>query len=267
MQYFSRIKGHEMKLITKKALLLPALFMTSLSWAEINIDTEQCNMKLNNTLTVTPEHILIKDSDETLVDIYNNKMVFVRGELITLDPMQQALVIEYSEAIRQSIPKLGDIAVDAVDIAYSAISAAIGYEHESPNIKNKFEQLKRQIANKYQNNEGHFTFSNGELNHSMDGDGIDEVVEELMADMMPSIIGSLLSRIGDSMANGDLEISDLENLGERVEYEVESRAEVIEQKAEAFCQDMIAVNQLEDKLVGTNLKLIHLDLIAIEQTN
>ncbi|MDC2887896.1 DUF2884 family protein [Psychrosphaera algicola] len=226
-----------------------------------------CDLELNNALTITPKHILIKNEDETLIDIYDDKMVFVRGDLIELDSKQQKLVTEYAASLRAAIPDIGEIAIEAVDIAFQGIQAAFGQMPENSKLSSKFDEIKTKIKDKYESEDSHYSFSNGEFNHQIDGSGIDESVEELMEDMIPSLIGGLISNIGNSIANGESSFSDLDNLDDRIEQEIESRADEIEIKANKFCEKLKLVDKMEDELTASNSKFANFDLIKINEND
>lgn len=254
-----------MKLLALTTLVAATLFVSPYSQAaNISVDNH-CDLELNNELTITPQHILIKNEDETLIDIYKDSMVFVRGDLIELDAKQQKLVKAYSESLRTAIPEIGEIAIDAVEIAFQGIQAAFGHMPENSNLSTKFDEIKEQIKDKYENGDGHYSFSDGEFNHLADGDGIDESVEDLMEEMIPSLIGGLISNIGNSIASGESSFSDLDNLDDRIEHEIESRADEIEIKADKFCEKLKRVDQMEDELTASDPKLANFDLLNIKE--
>ncbi len=224
-----------------------------------------CDMELNDTLTVTPQHLLIKQGDETVIDIYNDSMVFVRGERISLTDDQQAMIEEYSTSIRASVPEVMEIAVEAVEVAFDGINAAFGEFADLSTTKDKFEEIKQSVRDKYESNNGHYTFSEGEFSVNIDDPEVDQAVEEIMEDMMPQVVGSLLSNLGAAISNGDSDFSNFDNMEERIESEIDARADAIELKADAFCQKLKRVDQIESQLVASNIKLMELDLINIKQ--
>lgn len=253
-----------MKLPFKVATIATALLLSTSLFAETAVHTEQCELELNNTLTIMPDHILIKDDEETLIDIYQDKMVFVSGELVELDAEQQVWVQDYATTLRDAIPRLGEIAVEAVDVAYEGVMAAFDMDDENEKIAAKFADIKQKIKQKYQDtNNGYYTFADGELSQSVDGNGIDQAVEELMEDLMPVMIGSLISKIGDSISSGDDSFADLENLADDVERQIEGKADAIGKKAEQFCLDLKRADDIENQLIASNLKFIDFDLLSI----
>lgn len=236
------------------------LFAANSTFAHDN----NCDMELNNTLTVTPQHVLIKKDDETVIDIYQDKMLFVRGDLVSLSSEQQEMVAEYSSSIRQAVPEVMDIAIDAVEIAFDGINAAFGDFADLSTTKEKFEEIKERIGDKYQADNGHYTFHDGEFNINVDDPEIDQAVEDIMEDVMPQVVGSLLSNLGEAISSGDSDFSKFDNMEERIEAEIDERSKAIEVKADAFCKKLKEMDKLEERLVASNDKLADLDLLNIK---
>lgn len=247
--------------LTKTGLFVAALFSAS-TFAHTELNTQHCEIKLNYDLAISPEHIRIIDNDQTLVDIYQDKQVFIKGEMVTLTPQEQTLINTYSDHIRRSIPEVSQIATEAVSIAYQGISAALGSQVNLDKTKAKFDQLQQKIEQEFNNKQGHYSFRQGNFSTSVDNHGIDEMVEEIVEEMVPQLIGSLMINLGSAMANGDTDFSQFDGIDDKIEQEIESRAEVIEQKAEAFCQRLTQANEVEQQLIANN-KLQHLDLLKV----
>jgi len=223
----------------------------------------QCDLELNNELNITPKHILIKESDETIVDIYNDETIFINGDQITLDNEQQKLVTEYSLALRAAVPQVAEIAVDAVEVAFEGINAGLGNMINLDNTRDKFEEIKTRINDKYNQNEGHYSFSEGNFSTNIEDEQIGDAVKDVIKDVAPQLIGKVLANIGNSMAEGNMDFSDLDGLDTRIESEIDARTEDLEQKADEFCKNLKRVDKIEDNLIATNHKFTNLDLIKI----
>lgn len=251
-----------------KQSMIAVLLATGLTFSaqstahNINVDSE-CNISLNNELSISPQHIRIIENDETLVDIYKDQMVFIKGEQVTLDAEQQKLVAQYSQGIREAIPDGAELAINAVNIAYDAIQAAFAPHVNLEQSREKFEQVQKRIRDKFSQQQGYYSFTEGDFNMTIDDEEVDVMVEELIEDMMPNLIGGIFSKIGSAIANGDQDV-DFDNFGNQIEKEIESRAEEIEQQAHQLCKNLETVNDIEDALFASNSKFIHLDLLKVE---
>lgn len=253
-----------MKALLIASVIASSLFYTSAASADASPSKNSCDLELNNELLITPKHILIKENDETLIDIYEDKMVFIKGDMVTLSKSQQKLVHEYAAMLRKSIPEIGEIAIEAVDLAFQGIQAAFGPIEGNQKINAKFKEVKQKIKQRYEDSDGYYSFSEGNFNHHIDGNGIDESIEEIMEEMIPVFIGGLISNIGNSIANGGNSLENLDNIGERIEQEIEAKSDHIEQKAHQFCESLKVADGIENELVASDSNLKHFDLLNIK---
>ena len=248
--------------LLKSSLLATALASSS-AFAHIDVSTDQCDVELNYDLSISPKHIRIIDNDQTIIDIYNDEVLFIKGDQVSLTSDQQQLVGRYAENIRQSIPEAAEIATEAVGVAYEGIRAAIGSKVDLSETEEKFELVKARINEKFNSETGHYRFSQGNLSTNSDNKEIEAMVEDVVEEVIPKLIGSLMMNIGSAMAGGETSFKDLENLGDKIEKEVEARAEVLEYKANAFCSRLKEVDKIEQELVAQNDNFGHFNLLKI----
>lgn len=250
------------KSVTTTSIIAAALLSSS-AYANIELSNEQCDVELNYDLSVSPEHIRIIDKDETMIDIYQDQVLFIKGNQISLNETEQQLVSEYAASIRQSVPEVAKIATEAVKVAYQGISAALGQHVDLTETEQRFEQLQSKIDASFNNKAGHYSFHQGEFKTNGNNEEIELMVEEIVEDMVPKLIGSIMMNIGNAMANGDTSLEDLANLGDNIEQEIEGRADVIEQRAKAFCNKLKQVDKMEQQLVAVNSEFSYFDLLKV----
>lgn len=258
------MKKMQLKTLTN-LMVLASLFSSAGVLAHGVEFDRQCDLELNNELNITPKHILIKESDVTLVDIYNDEIIFVNGDEVTLDNEQQKLVTEYSLALRAAVPQVAEIAVDAVEVAFEGINAGLGNMVDLDNTRDKFEEIKSRINERYNENDGHYSFSEGNFSTNIEDEQIDDAVKDVIKDVAPQLIGKVLANIGNAMAEGNMDFSELDGLDARIENEIDDRTQELEQKAAVFCDNLKRVDKIEDTLMASNLKFIHLDLINLKR--
>ena len=248
----------------KNKLVLPVIASTLLLFNSVsaNAHNNECHLSLKNDLSVTPDHIRIIEDDETMVDIYKDRILFIKGEQIQLTDKQQSMINEYSTSIRKAIPEVTEIAIEAVGLAFEGLNAGLGKFVDMEVHEDKFKIIQEKIREKYNSNEGRYSITEGEFNMDIDDGEVDELVNEIVDDMVPTIIGGLISNMGQAIASGD--DIDFDNFGENIEREIEAKADLIEVKADAFCNSMKRVDKLEQALVATNPKFVYLDLLEIE---
>lgn len=244
--------------------LISAAIMSSSAFAKISMSNEQCDVELKHDLSISPEHIRIIDQDKTVIDIYRDKMLFIEGEQVDLTGAEQQLVSDYASNVRSSVKDVASIATEAVSIAYQGISVALGDHVDLSETQEKFSELEQRINEKFDPATGHYSFTQGEFNSRIDNSEIDAMVEEVVEDMVPRLIGSLMMNIGSAVANGNTDFSQFENIGDKIEKEVEARAENLEGKAKLFCQKLRKMDALEEQLVAVNTNFTHFDLLTIK---
>ena len=248
--------------LLNKTIIASTLLSTS-AFAHVEFSNDQCDISLNYDLSVSPEHIRIIDNDQTMIDIYKDELLFVKGDQVNLSASEQKLVSDYAASIRQSVPEVAKIATEAVSIAYHGINTALGQHVDLAETESRFNELKNKIDEKFNSDNGHYSFRQGEFNTTADNQELEVMVEEIVEDMVPKLIGSLMMNIGSAMSSGETSFKDLENLGDRIEQEIEGKAEVLEQRAHAFCKKLKQVDKMEDQLVAANSKFTHFDLLKV----
>lgn len=257
------------KTIRNISLVTAAVMSTSafsnVHMDNVNINTDQCDITLNYDLTISPDHILIIEDDETMIDIYNDKMLFIKGEKIDLSPEQQTMVSNYANSLRSTIPEVSGIAVEAIGIAYEGINAAFGDHIDTESTREKFDELESRITEKYNSQNGHYNFSQGNFNTNINDDEVDVLVQDLIQDIVPQLIGGIMANVSKAMMSGDADFSEFDNIGDRVDQEIEARADELEERAEAFCYSLKEVDELEHDLVASNTKFIYFDLLNLKQ--
>ncbi len=247
-----------------KATFIAAAMASSSAFAHVEISSDQCDIDLNYDLSISPQHIRIIENDETMIDIYKDEIVFIKGEQIELNNEQQKLVTQYATDIRKSVPEVAQIATEAVSIAYQGINAALGQHIDMAETKEKFAQLEQKIGEKFNTTDGHYTFSQGEFTSNVESQEVEVMVEEIVEDMVPQLIGSLMANIGTAMAKGEANFDDFDNIGENIEKEVEARADELEKKAEAFCARLKHVDEIEADLIASNTQFVYFDLLNVK---
>lgn len=253
------------KNIITSLALITTTFMSSAAFANVHLDTDSCDIELNYDLTISPEHIRIIDQDETMVDIYKDKILFLRGEQIQLNQNQQVMITQYATHIRNAIPEVTEIAVEAISMAYEGINLALGNHADMSETQEKFSDLENKLKQKFESKDGHYSFKQGSFNTSIEDEAVDELVEDIVSDVVPQLVGGILSNIGIAMMSGESDLSELEDIGENIEKEMELRGESIEQRAEEFCLSLKKVDELEQALLASNSQFIYLDLLNLKQ--
>jgi len=247
-------------------LVAPVLF-------SIQSQASQCNIHFNYGVVIDPLHIRILNTDKTYVQINGKSQLFVSGREIKLTEEQQALVAQYSQGIRKQIPEIISIAIEGVDVGLKAVNKVIaGLTGENSashqRLQKRFDELQWRIRKRFNQTDNNFYIA------SQDFDDFDEIFagefENEIEAIVSESIGTILTAVGDAMANKDQENSEkrvntfddrLSSMGNELELEIGSKANAIESKAELFCQQLKLLNNIETQLIQTITQLKGFDLI------
>ena len=102
-----------------KTLIATALIMaSSASFAHDNsFSTDSCNVDLTGGINISANEITFSKNKSPLYTISNHDTLLVNGEAVDLSNAQQRLVGQYSRSIREVLPEVKSIALDAIDLA------------------------------------------------------------------------------------------------------------------------------------------------------
>lgn len=242
---------------------LTVLLSTNVAFAHENtFSNNACNIQLNHDVTITPDHILIRSNDKTLYDFYNDDMVFYKGEKVTLTAEQNELVFQYVKGSRALVPAINSVVVDSIQIASDALSKTFDELGIDNDIESKFTDLQYTLQQQYSLADGTYHFSNDKLQTDYANQKIDDAIEDVMEELVPSLVGNVLQLVGKAMTEGEDGFAHLEGLDERIEQEIETQTERLEERVEVLCQDVKRLNELEDKIQKSSSEFNQFDVIS-----
>ncbi len=235
-----------------------------------------CNINLHQGVTVTPSYVKVFDKHHTLYQISKNGEMTIDGKTVSLDSTQQQTAAQYAEGIRSSVPKAVAIATDAIELASKGVGEAMGTLFgENSDIQIRIEDVMAKAKEKV--NES-LSRSGDEFTISPDGfddmdNIIDEELEQEIEKVVMSSMGSIFSLIGQAMSEGDGDFEQrmeafgekMEKWGEELEASLEAQADDIEEKAEALCQQLKEVDELETKLQSQVPEFAKFDLLEVDR--
>ncbi|MDA8621500.1 YggN family protein [Psychrosphaera sp.] len=246
------------------AIAVPTLLFASNAFAHNDgIVTQQCDVTFKNKVSITPEHILVIEGNQTVYDIYNNETIFYKGEQVKLSPSDAALISRFSNETRSLIPTITEIAIEAVGIAFDGINAGLGQFGDSKKLDSKLANVKARLEEKFANQDGHYTFEEGSFNMDFADEELDNAIGEVVEQALPSLIGGVFQMLGSAIANGETDFTELENLEANIEQEIEARAELLEEKADVVCDKVEELAFLEKQIQAAHPNLRDFDLIDV----
>ena len=185
--------------------------------------------------------------------------LFVDGREHKLSAADHRRLSQFEDEMRELVPQTMRVAVEAVDIAFTALGEVAGAMSSTPDktvrsLEEARLRVRRQIS--------------AQPLGVFDEDAVGEIVGPLVAQYVPQIIGGAVSSAVKAVFSGHDDAGDFEARMQRMEGEierkVEARAEALEPLVESMCQRLQRMDAIEDSLQfrlpdGKPLQLFSID--------
>ncbi|MGZ9897647.1 YggN family protein [Shewanella gaetbuli] len=263
------------KWINTLAISTAILAFSSLTpaMAKLSLEDDRCNFTLNYDVTVEPKSLKVSDKGEEKYRVELGQL-FVEGESIQLNTQQQQILTEYSDEVSKQVPEVIELVGEAVTMATQAVNMALT-PLLGDSAGSKIDELmagiqKRVDSMAYQHGDQFFL---GSTETSLE-ETFNEEFEQEMEDIISSSIGSLMMSMGSeimSSEGGSFEekmnafASKMENVGNDIEQQMESKAQVLESRANKVCDDFERLVVLESKVREDIPQLASFKLVNLEQ--
>ncbi|OUS28693.1 hypothetical protein A9Q98_07490 [Thalassotalea sp. 42_200_T64] len=239
-----------------------------------SFSSDNCSVDVNYGIVVEKNNIRFVNDDETYVQINNHQQLFVEGKQVALTDRQQALVSEYSEQINQQVPEVVNLAIDAIDIAFHALTQVMnGLNGENSDNHERLEQvfgkIREKVETRFNETDGNYYLA------QQDFDEFDQFIEDELEgeieELVSSSVGNLLIAVGSAMNSEEGGFDQkmeafgerMERMGEDIEVAVEAKAEKIGLQAEQLCSNLKDLDQLEDELTASIDELAKFNLLTV----
>lgn len=229
-----------------------------------NAKASHCNIDFKYGIIIDEQRIRILEQEQTLIQI-SQKQVFMGGKELNLSPSQINLVREYSQAIREQVPQIVSIALESINLGLKAVNRVIaGLTGENSatqqKLQGRFEELEWRLKARFNHSDNSYYIA------AQDFDDFDDILEGTFENEIKEIvsksIGTLLTAVGEAVANKNSEdepLSDTEKrintfdermklMGDEIELEVSPQAKLLENRAVNFCNALRELDQLEDRI-------------------
>ena len=168
--------------------------------------------------------------------------LFVDGREVALSPADSARIASFEGELRLLLPEARKIATEAVAIAFAAL-----------------EEVSRGLASDPEGSIASLRKSHARIRHEIDSrpivfndKAIESIVEPLVAEFVPGIIGGAMSMAVKAAFAGEEKANEMKRRIEHMEREldarVEKRAEQLEPLVDSLCQRMQRMDALDNAL-------------------
>lgn len=234
-----------------------------------------CDIELEAGIKISKQNIeFIDNSKNTLYKIINNETLIVDGQVIELNANQQSTVTEYSKSIRDVVPEVKSIALDAIELASDGVNMAFNELLGDGNqlgaeITAELAIIHQQIDTHFSVENGFYIDENGIEGDEIFGEDFEQRIEAVVEKAVQNSMGSLLIAVGQQMlfSGGDMDAFEtrMENFGEKIEHEMETRAVEFEKRGEVLCGSIVEIDKLESELQATISELSTINVISARQ--
>jgi hypothetical protein len=239
---------------------LPALAGTTLDSDECNLDSDWSLKPADSALAFSREG----DAKPGRVEL-SGGVLRVDGREIALSAADRDRLRAYERTVRELIPEVQEIALDAIEIAFVAVDeVARGFAGDDPD---QYARTAEKLATARITARRH-------IEDAFEGRGwseaeVERLVEEAVTEMVPVLVSDVVATAvrvalsGDEAAAEALEAR-AERLEREIETKVEGRAKELERRAEGLCVRLVELDRLEADLDVEIAPGQRFDLVRVE---
>lgn len=216
--------------------------VTSADAGADGVERARCRVDSDYALSVSERSVVFtRDAPAPKAVVMRQGRLFVDGRWRELSPADRARVEAFEHGAREAMPEAQQLARDAADVAFTALSeVAAGFSSDPQAAQARYAKVRAQLDARLARSVTATHFSADEL-----GRGIAEAVGEVIPTLLGDIVGGAIS----AAFSGDASrLQRLERLDAQIEAQVAPRAKALEQRAQALCRRMQALDALDDAL-------------------
>lgn len=237
----------------------------------------ECDVNIEGKVALANSVLTITTEDNDVIEIKKGETLHVNGKYVDLSSQQHEWVASYYNGINEAVPAVADIALDGVSIASTAVTEVLGNllgtdTAAIDKIQYKLDEIRDKIQYNFYADDGSIRldstdFSEGEVFGPQWEEEFEETIEEIVA----SSIGHLMVAIGTQLifSGGDTSEFEqrMETFAQDIEYKIEGQAELLEEKADELCMQMVSIDFAENQLQASMSELSGLDVISVNTSN
>lgn len=247
----------------KRAALPIALLLASgMVQAHSDQGGRHASCDIGSDYSVSPyrEAFVFKGEDGKPADIgLGGGRLFIDGKEQTLTPADHQRLVAFESELHALVPQMKEVAIEATDIAFTALIEVARALASDPvpaisDLEQAHVKVRRQI-----DTTPLFAFND---------DAIGSVIEPIMTEYVPEIAGgatkmALKAVFGGEKARTAFQAR-MDRMGRELDTRVDARAKALEPLAEAMCQRLRKMDDLDNTLEfrlpnGQNLQLLRVD--------
>lgn len=253
----------------KTTLATAALFVCTSTFAH----DSSCDADIQGGISIQQNVVEFSQHKKSLYKIVDDQYLFVKGEEVYLDNNQQALVSQYSKEIKAIVPQAKGVALEALDLAVDGVNLAFNELLGSGNdvgheLTMSLNDIRAEINENLSLENGLYVDENGIDGEDLIGEEFEQRIESVMEEAIKNSMGSLMIAVGQEMlfSGGDMEAFEtrMEDFGQRIEHEMETKGEALEKSANAICSSLVEIDKLENRMTNEIDALADFNMLNVD---
>lgn len=208
-------------------------------------DDLRCNVHSDYDVQIDDDHVSFsrEGAAPAKVELHDG-LLTIDGRHAVLSKEDEARIARLLKETRVLAPEVAAIALDAVDIAFMAMSeVAVGLLDDSDDTLDRLAEARKRVeADLHAKPLGAF---DDQRRADLVGDAVAELVPALVADVVQAALVAAFT--GDTAKADSLEAR-AAKIEREVERRIEPRARELEVRAKALCERMAGIDAIEDDL-------------------
>lgn len=235
------------------------------------LQARDCDISFGYGLLISPEQIRIMSNDRTLMQINHDTQLFIKGEWQDLTQEETALVTEYSQGLRKFVPEIVGIAVDGVELGLSAMErmlSGVGSRSQQAEWNELIRETTFQLMSRFVRSGDHFYLapqSLNELEHFLNGE-----LKPQLNNLARHSFGAVWEALRDTLQHTEMnfeqtdpqQLDAMGHLVERINFGLEEKASLLEEKTALFCQRLKELNAIESQLQQRLPQMLAYDVVV-----
>ncbi|MDQ3206839.1 MAG: YggN family protein [Pseudomonadota bacterium] len=185
--------------------------------------------------------IFTRDDGSPKAIVMRQGRLFVDDRWLELTPADARRVAQFERGARQAMPEAHAVGVEAANIAFLALSeVATGLSSDPAATRARLAKAKGQLD---------ATLARSVTPTRFDSQGLGDGVSAAVREVLPTLIGDIVGGAVSAALSGDTSrLERMETMDARIEAQVDARAGALQKRGEALCQQLAALDELDDAL-------------------
>ncbi|MCD9538329.1 DUF2884 family protein [Photobacterium carnosum] len=191
--------------------MIKGLIGSLLLLSSSTVYAQSCPVDVPNPIHIDKGSVSVYEAGKPKLLIDDNNNLFINGQQVDLNAMQQKALTAYSDNMQTYLPQMAALVQQGTGLALAVlkdVSSSFDSQTAFLKVQDLVNQLSMQAQQKFHNQQGEFVMP-ADVFNSMDTTWKPEF-ENAMQQVTVESISSVLAALADEMKNGDLDFSQMQ---------------------------------------------------------